>query len=75
MNQNDARQFLMSMSNIAQYVPPMLFTQVTSNPICRVIEQIANGQATAEYRNTETPQTNGDARPHPPGQEQPPTQQ
>lgn len=45
MNQADARNFIMALNSIAPYVPPMLMNAVMGNPICRIIEQAANHDA------------------------------
>ena len=47
MNQQDARSFILALNAVVGYVPPMLMTQVTASPVCKLIEQIANSdQAT-----------------------------
>lgn len=59
MNQNEVRNFVMALSNISQYVPPMLFNQITSSPVGRVLEQVANGQAIVDVKVVTQPQANG----------------
>ena len=45
MTRDDARSFLMALNGIMPYVPPMLMTQITANPVARLIEQVANHDA------------------------------
>lgn len=42
MTKDDARAFAVAMNTIAPYVPPMLMQTLLQNPICRLIETVAN---------------------------------
>ncbi len=42
MNQQDARNLLIALNNVAGYVPPMIWQNVVNNPIMRFIDQVAN---------------------------------
>ena len=42
MNQSDARNFILALNAIAPYVPPMLMQPLMTNPICQIIEHMAN---------------------------------
>lgn len=53
MTQADARAFIIALNNIAQYVPPMHMQQVTNNPLCRIIEQMANAEEKNRIASTE----------------------
>jgi hypothetical protein len=69
MNPTDARNLIIALNNISGYVPPMLMSQVMSNPICRVLEQVANHDAsTAQTGAQQGEQTNNASterpRPH-----------
>ena len=45
MTRDDARNFIMAMNSIVPYVPPMLMTPLASSTVMRVIEQMANHDA------------------------------
>lgn len=42
MTQSDARNFIVALNNIAAYVPPMLMQPLMANPICKIVEHMAN---------------------------------
>lgn len=42
MTKDDARAFIVALNNITAYVPPMHMQPLITNPICKIIEQMAN---------------------------------
>ena len=50
MNQTDARALLIALNNASAYVPPMIWQNVTSNPILRVLEHLANAPPSGEQQ-------------------------
>lgn len=51
MNQTDARNFILALNAVAQFVPPLHMQPLMANPICKVIEHLAN---TPEQSDTAT---------------------
>jgi hypothetical protein len=66
MNQTDARNFILALNNIAGYVPPMLMGMLTSNPLCRLIEQVANPPMTGEQQGEQQGEQTNNATPERP---------
>lgn len=61
INQNDARNFLLTLNSIAGYVPPLQFQAVVNNPVAMTLQNVANGFLELTVK-TEEPKT-GEAGP------------